>query len=194
MIEKLTQKKGFNFRKFQLYNNKIIIEERSASKITKYDIELDEIGYRIYHEKDNTTIGQIVTWIFVCIPFILIIIYFLEDDKKGGLGIIAFNTVIWWGFALFSFLKQNKDDLILTGGQSSISFYRNKPNEQNVLDFIKILIEVSKKYIRDKHLIFKEYETEEEIINRLKWMLAIEVITNKEYDIIREELKKRSLF
>lgn len=191
MIKELVQKKGLNFRKFYLYDDKIVIEERTSSKITKYDIELDEIGYKFFYEKENTNIGKIATWILATIPLILIIAYLL--GALDGAPVII-NSIVWGGLAIFGFVKQNKDDLILGGGQKAIFFYRNKPNEEAVMFFINKLIETSKKHIKKKYLMFKEYETDEEIINRLRWMLSIEVLSNKEYDIIREELKNRSLF
>ncbi len=83
--------------------------------------------------------------------------------------------------ALASLFKENAD-VYLTGGLKNLVFFRNKPSEEKVLEFINLIIEAKKEKIKKTYLIFDRYTNEEEYYARLSWLKNEGIISEEEYE------------
>lgn len=120
IISEHSQKRGlFNKKKITLKSDKSIVEETTAQSKKKYEIDLNDIGYKKYYEADNTAVGKIATAILFIIPMFLIGAYILG---KTDLGSTVCVTILFWLFVIFSLLKSNKDDIFLVGGSQSFLY------------------------------------------------------------------------
>jgi hypothetical protein len=168
MIKEFIQKRGLNYRKYFLYEDKIIVELKIISQVNKYEIKLDQIGFDMQYQADNTMPGKIA--LVVCIAIFLSVVVDQIIYHNIQTNILVVNLFCWGGLALLSYFKQHKDDVYLTGGRKNLVFYRNIPNEASVVDFIQIVISTSKKYLRNKYTEFDSYTVEGEFMNRLLWL------------------------
>ncbi|ANI88057.1 hypothetical protein A9P82_01200 [Arachidicoccus ginsenosidimutans] len=191
MIKEFIQKRGFNYRKFFLYSDKIIVETKSVRKINKYEAKLDRIGFNIHYQADNVMAGKIFLWVCIALPMILTVAELWEHNIDVRTLIIFY--VIFLILILTNFLKQHQDDIYLTGGQINLVFYRAIPNEQEVLNFISQIVRVSKEYLKEKYTQFDDFTKEEIFMNQLRWLLDRDVITNEEYNNIVENFKIKRL-
>lgn len=193
MIKEFEQKQGiFESRKFKLYSDKIHIETKNIRTNDTYEVKLEQIGYDKYYQSDSTTFGKIAQYIFIVIPIIVWIEYFINPAEKK-FGICIFNTVIWWGIALIGYLKKNKDDIFLVGGEKNLVFYRTIPNEQAVLSFIDEVVKTSKNYLKEKFIVIDSNIPEELFMSRLYWLKEREVITDRELFELKEEYSIQKL-
>lgn len=192
LVNEFTQKRGFNYRKFHLYHDKVIIETKTIRKIEKYEVKIDNIGFDILYQADNVIIGKIVMFICILIPILLVFL-----NLFNGQDILAAKTImifmVCWGFALINYSKQHQDDIILKGHQN-LEFYRSIPNEDEVLEFISLIVSSSKSYLKKKYYKLKEHSNEVDLQNTMTWLLDREVISESEFDKIMNDFHLRKSF
>ena len=185
------QKRGLNYRKFQLKENKIIVETKSYSKINKYEIYFTELGFDLHYVRDNTLPGKATFWITTLIPVAIFISSYYNKTMQPGM--IVFFTIVFWGFSLFNYLKEHQDDIFLVGGHKNIVFYRTKPDENEVLDYIEKVKTRMKEYYKGKLAVVDVSVHENEFKSRLNWLLAKEIITNSEKENLLTEFNLKRI-
>ena len=57
-----------------LLTDKIQIEEKTIRKRTKYEIDLDHLGFNVVYQADNTLVGKVFLFVCLVIPLILTIV------------------------------------------------------------------------------------------------------------------------
>lgn len=191
MIAALEQKRGFNYRRHTLYEDKVLVEMRSIRKIDRYEIRIDKLGFQTQYQADNTLPGKIFLAVCVVIPTALIIVELAMHNI--GLRNLMVNCLCWFGLALFSLLKQHQDDIYLVGGDKNLVFYRNIPSEEKVLDFIALINRTTKEYIKNKYLTFDPATSDEEYWARLNWLKETELITEEEFEDYKIDLEIKRL-
>lgn len=190
-MKEFIQKRGFNYRKFFLKNDKIIVETKTIRKIDKFEVRLDRIGYDIYYQRDNVGVGKVMFWITSIAPFGFLIGSFYDKSLLPAQIILMF--VICWTLSSLNYFKQHQDDIYLMGGQKNLVFYRETPNEESVLEFINEVINSSKLLLKEKYAIVDLSLSEEEFMGRLSWLIEKEVITNAEKVSLLQDFKIRKL-
>lgn len=185
MIKEFIQKRGFNFRKFYLYSDKIVVESKTMSKIEKYEVKMDRVGFNTFYQADNVAVGKMLFVVFVIAPFFLLALRVYSEQKLSIEGLII-GTIFFWGFALLNYLKQHQDDIFLKG-QQDLVFYRNIPSEIEVIEFIDLIVLTSKRYLKKKYFRFDENTDENEFKNTMRWLLDNDVISISEFEKIKYE-------
>lgn len=185
------QKRGFNKRSFVLKQDKIIIENTTLGKINKYEVKLDQLGLDIHYLADNTLPGKI----FLCVSLLFVIlgisglIFSLGSDPIIWCFNIFFGTVL----SLIAYFRQHQDDIFLTGGDTTIVFYRNIPNEVAVLEFIEALRKQIKIYYKFKFAVIDENIPEQVFYGRINWLLDKEIISFDEFHNLKNQFEKQHL-
>lgn len=186
MIKQFVQKRGLNYRKHTLYEDKVVVESRTIRKIDRYEIKLDQLGADKHYQADNTMSGKIAVGIFAFMPVILFISSFFQPIDTGTMII---DTVLGWSIALILYLKPHADDIYLVGGSRNLVFYRAVPNENEVLDFIDLIVATSRQYLKTKYASFDADTTEEEFMMRLSWLRSRGIITAREMESLKEDFQ-----
>ncbi len=179
LIKEFSQKRGFSFRKFHLYPNKVVVETRTIRKLEKFEIKIENVGFDTSYQADNIAIGKI--WFFLCLaaPIFVHVLQFFPGQELSTTNLVILYAGCWF-FALLNFLKQHQDDIILKG-QNDLIFYRNIPNEQKVLEFIELTKLTTKKYLRRKYLNTDDFIDNTEFRYTMKWLLEKDIISKSEY-------------
>ncbi len=191
MIAVLEQKRGFNYRKHTVFEDKVLVEMKSIRKIDRYEIKIDKLGFQTRYQADNTLPGMIFFIVCIVIPIALTISELLLHNI--GTQNLWVNYVCWFGMALFNILKQHQDDIYLVGGEKNLVFYRNVPSEAKVLEFIALVSKTTKEYIKNKYLTFDPATSDEEYWARLNWLKESEMITEQEFEDFKIDLEIKRL-
>ena len=185
MIKEFKQKRKFNYRKHTLYEDKVVVEYKSAKQTVKYEVKIDQIGFDIHYERENSIHRKFMCYFFLIAPFIVIGIRFFVHNKFdfSTVGLIFGMSYI---MLFLIYMNEDKDDLFLIGHKNLV-FYRNIPNENEVLDFIDLVISTSKKHLKSKYIVFDNHITEDDFFARLNWLLEMKIITIEELNDLRED-------
>jgi hypothetical protein len=175
----LFQKKGFTSNKFTLSRDKISIETRTLSGSSKHDVRLENLGLELQYFKKSTLKKKIIVSL-CCIVFLITTISYIFTNKVTAQGLIFFYIILVTIAVAFS-MENYQDDIFLVGGKTNLVFYRNIPNEQEVIAFIEDVKSATKKYLKDKYTAFDGATTSEEFYNCIRWLLDQEIISRQEY-------------
>lgn len=173
------QKKGLNFRKFILTSDKIIVERRTFRKNEKYEVKLDKLGLDIHYQADNNIAGKIFLGVCLVLTIGSVFGIFLSTGKDITTWIV--NAVLWTVMSFIAYIKPHDDDLFLVGGQINLVFYRDVPNEKDVVAFIEKIKQHVKIYMLEKYTVFDSMTKDFDYYNRLHWLRDLEIISQSEY-------------
>lgn len=179
MKTEFIQKRGINSRKFILTNDKIIVETKNIKKNNKYELKLDQLGFNIHYQSDNTLVGKIFLGICIAIIVAVSVEYFVGHSVD--IVALVINYIVWSLLGCLAYFKQHQDDVFLVGGASNLVLYRNFPNEAAVLEFIEKIRTQTKIYLKEKYTFFDDTTNEQDFYARIKWLKDREVISNNEY-------------
>ncbi len=187
MVKQLIQKRGLNYRKFFLENEKIIVETKTIRTYQKYEVKLVDLGFNKLYQADNTYLGKIAAMVCILLPISLFLINLFQN--KFPVKELSINFFLWFALAAFFYFKQHNDDILLIGGKKNLVFFRDIPDEIEVLEFIDIIIMTTKKHLVDKYAQFDKNTFEQDFYNRLSYLKNNDIITNLEFDNLYNEFK-----
>jgi hypothetical protein len=188
---KLNQKRGFNSRKYTLYEDRILVESKTVQQIDKYEVKLNKLGFEIQYQADNTFGRKIFLSICIAIP-VIVTIFELTMHNIGKINLLI-NNFCWLSIAFLIILRQPLDNIFLVGGEKSLVFYRATPSEDEVLNFIEQVIGATKNNIKQKYLNYDEAVLGEEYLARVIWLKENEIITRVEFENLKNDFELRKL-
>jgi hypothetical protein len=161
----------------------------SAQLKSKYNIRFDEIGNEIEFVADNLLGDKILRLLFSFWTIGSIVLCFVDEARRGAYVAAAFLAGM---ISILMFIKPRMDDIIITNGKITIRFFRNKPNEEEVMKFAKLLVSISNKSKRDRYINF---ELDEELfMANFSYLLNQKVINKDEFHSLKEDYKIKRLF
>lgn len=166
-------------RKFTLLRDRILVESTTWRKFNKFEIRLENLGFEIQYQADNTTYWKIALRILIAT---MVFSFF------GVLGAYGDHPFQWIsamaiGFVLTTwvYFRPYQDDLFLTGGQTNLVFFRNAPSETAVFDFIEKIKDNYKSLLKEKYTTFTRDTPESDYYARLSWLLENGIISSSEH-------------
>lgn len=131
----LFQKKGFSSQKFTLHHDYIQIETQTLAKKTRYDVKLERLGFELQYHATNTFLKKLaIIGCSICIIALTILVFIFHKEIELEMLFILYVAAL--GIIIGSVFKHYSDDIYLVG-PTNLIFYRNKPNEKEVLAFIE---------------------------------------------------------
>lgn len=190
-MKEIKQRKGFEYRYYKIDSNSEFVEVifNSIREKLRYKIHLTDIGNEIQYEADNVIIGKIFVAITTLITLTCLGIYFIGNPEDPG--ILIFNTILWGAVSIFGIIKPHKDDIVIANGNKGIRLFRNKPNEEKVLEFANHLIKVANE--KRKELAINFDFNEEQFAANINWLLNMKLIDQKEFEELKSEYKLKNL-
>jgi hypothetical protein len=192
MKSKFIQKRGIGYSKFYLYEDKVVVETRDLRKINKYEVPIEQLGMELQYQADNVIAGKIAVVVCTIVSIASLISCFFQTSPKEK-NIAIFNSICFFLIAIFMYLKPHADDVYLVGGNKNLMFYRNRPNEDEVLKFLNEVIETTKSFVRKNYLKFDDNTNQDEYFARLDWYLRKKIITDDERQDLKEEFTLKRL-
>jgi hypothetical protein len=97
---------------------------------------------------------------------------------------------LWLIFLWWSIQKYFSSHFILGGGKKILTFFINSPNEEVVKDFIETIRNKTKNKLKEDFTAFDPDLSFEEQLDNIKYLKSIEVLTKREFEVVREYLRK----
>jgi hypothetical protein len=188
---KIDQKKGLETRKYRLNSetDNLEVEFISLKHKLKYNIKCINIGNEIEYEAENSIIGKFFFVVTVLITIFSFGMYFFGNAKNPGSYI--FSAIIWGCLSLFCLIKTNKDDILITNGNNVVRLFRDKPNEEEVMEFVNQLILISNEKKKD---FFVNFDLEENDFNgNINWLLNMKIIDKIKFEDLKAEYRIKKL-
>ena len=181
-MDTLYQKKLFFSRRFTIKGDSVEVENKSLSKIVRYSVKLEKLGFEIQYHRKNDLIKKILIIGSIIVLIGITLIFFATDNKfqQSDFESLFVFYIIATGVIITMLITEYADDIYLLGNTNLI-FYRNSPDENTVRAFINDLNGVTKKFLKDKYTDFDEATTAEEFYNCIQWLYNKEIITRQEY-------------
>lgn len=193
-METLKQRRLLSTKTFQLHENKIVIIEKSIFEDTEWEAGYDEIGLDLVKFKSREGIGNVILFGGLLIPCTHITYKTFTthaDIKLGFLFLffwIMYATVLWWSIQKYFFAH-----FILNGGDKTLTFFINSPDEKTVRLFIENIKTRKKEKMKNDLTAFDPDLSFEEQLYQLKFLKRLEIINQNEFDLIRDYLKEMHL-
>lgn len=178
MNESLRQKRGREFRNYEIVPAGLKIEFKEDDSYIQQIIKFENIGFDEVITKKQPSPFGIMLFFSVLFNIFFIAVEFYKEIGQSALSAVSIGSVVLlsvWGNELFSIKKVK----ILTGN-ATITFWYFKKHIQAVDQFIETLKSAKKEYYRETYLKVEDYEDLEAARQRLIWLRTQGIISNGE--------------
>ena len=190
----LKQKYYLSKKTFELTDRKVVIVEKSVFDDKEWEARYNELGLDLVKIKSREGIGNAVLFggLLIVTAFMTFKAFTDGTDYKLAFLFLFFcfmwGTVFWW-----SIQKYFAAHFVLRGGQKTLTFFINSPNEKTVKEFIDQIRERTKGRLKEELTHFDPDLSFEDQLSNLKYLKNIDVIEQDEFEKIREQLREKHL-
>ncbi len=187
----IRQRKGFETRAYTLdpETDFIEVELKTVKEKFRYKIHLSEVGNEIQYQADNSLIGKLFFSVSALISIYCLGYYYLGNPEDPGTFVV--NTIVWGVIALFGVFMSYKDDLIIANGSKLITLFRNKPNEEQALEFANFLIKKGNE--KKKEILINFELSEEQFLANIHWLQSMKLIDKMEFEELQKKFSLKKL-
>jgi|3_EtaG_2_1085321.scaffolds.fasta_scaffold24057_2 hypothetical protein len=192
-MKELIQKKGLQKKHYKILDDKLYINIKSTQEHNEWICSLEELGLKKLYKKQSRIVLNIV--VFACLIIVLsALLTYIFAPEQIDQRTLYFNMGIWGFIGIFFSLIPTKNEIYLYGGIQDLSFFRNKPDEKTVDQFVDELIEHTKQFLKNKYAKIDKDLNKDLQISNFHWLKNIEVITNEEFEELKEEADRQKLY
>jgi hypothetical protein len=158
---------------------------------SEYSVDYLELGVKTVKKSiKNSAFLELFFWAFFILQFgLLIQSLIFEADNKGMLIYWSLGSGFFLGFIFFLRWQPGKKLIYITGGQKNIEFFQEKPNTNEVNEFIEELKTRIKNAYKDEYLKWDENSTKEHKIAQLEWLKRIRILEEEEFKELIDEIE-----
>lgn len=192
---KLVQKQGSRKNEFLLTGNTLHIKTKSMGEIKEWSVDVEYIGEERFYKTYSQLGPRIIGTIFLITMVISVIGFSLEKDWSNGdnIGALVLGVVLFGGLGLLAFLAPMRNEVHLVGGAAQVMFLLNSPSKEEMESFIQEIIKRSRKRLLEKYGKIDADIPEETQFNNLYWLKNRGLISEEEYEELKQEYKERRL-
>jgi hypothetical protein len=192
---KLAQKQGSRRREFELIGNKLHVKTKSMGEKNEYSIDIEHLGEEKYYKTYSRVGPRIVGSVFYAILVMTLIVFFQEENWRSGenLGILISAILFCGGFGSLAFFGPMRNELHLVGGSAQVMFLLNSPSKEEMENFINEIIARSRKILTEKYSKIDPDLPEEVQINNLYWLKQRGLISEEDYEDLKQEYRNKRL-
>lgn len=190
-MNQLYQKRGRDFRKFELQAEELSIEMKTAGQYQAYKAKYEEIEFNEIISGTRPSTFETALFISVIINLICLTIIFgknLSSETIGTIFMGFLSGLSLWAYNSFQF----KNEKILKGAQN-IFFYYTKKDVDAVDAFIEEIKKRQKLYIREKYMKIDDLLPLDNLENIFQWLYNRKFIERNELEVLIEELNNKKL-
>jgi hypothetical protein len=190
----LKQKQGFRRYEYELIDKTIKVKYTTEGKTKEWSVRLEDIGDNITYEANTRVRAYIFSSIIAIFLVFITISLFMSDDFYGNLPIVIGSYLIFGGLIPLLLLMPLKKEMHIVGGMVTLTFFQNSPTYVEAIDFVNELIKRSRKLLLHKYGKIDPDLPEETMMNQLNWLKNRNVISEQQFDQLKEEYKTSRLF
>lgn len=194
-MDTLRQRYFLATKTFQLLDNKVTVNEKSLFQDKEWEARYDDLGLDIVKVKTREGIGNTVLFGGLLIVSSIMTYNAFTDGKTDyKLAWLFLFFCFMWGTVLsWTIQKYFTAHYFLTGGNKTLEFFIDSPDNKQVLAFIDKIRERTKFKIKIEYTTFDPDLTFDDQLKNLKYLKANDIITVDEFEIIREDLRGQHL-
>ena len=189
----LKQKEGWAKREFELLKNDLRVKYKDGKGTKEYTVPLEEIGRTKFFNAPSQSANFISAAFFIGFAIVTTTGYLLSDGPKEDIIWIILANAIFLSIGAACIFLRGKEEIHLTGGNTTISFFANSPSRSTVNDFIDKILSRNKEIILKKYAKVDPDLPEETQMNQLYWLKTREFITESEYEGLKNEYRTKKL-
>lgn len=190
----LKQKEGWAKREFELLKNELRVKYKDGKGTKEYTVPLEEVGRTRFFNAPSQSANYISAAFFIGFAIVTTAGYLLSDGPKEDLIWIIIGNAIFLSIGAACIFLRGKEEIHLTGSNTTISFFANSPSRSTVNDFIDVILARNKEVILEKYAKVDPDLPEETQMNQLYWLKTREFITESEYERLKNEYRTKKLF
>tara|TARA_B110000971_G_C20018714_1_gene505219 strand:+ start:1043 stop:1624 length:582 start_codon:yes stop_codon:yes gene_type:complete len=186
---KIIQKRGEKRKEFELINDKLKIKEKGFLNSKEWSLDIEYIGHNILIENHSKKGVNIIGFFFVSIAILCWIGLYIEGNPDGKFDGLIWGSIFMLFMGILCFKAPMNNKLILSGNNSSLTFFLDSPSRKKVEEYVNKLIEISKLKLSQKYSRI-DYDIPEDVyMGQLTWLLNNDIISNTEYEKKKEDYK-----
>jgi hypothetical protein len=190
----LKQKQGGKRKEFEIQNNSTLrVKEKESGELKEWTVNLENIGYSLIYQSATRKRLYILASILAAFLLFITVALFMSDDLMGNLPVVIGSYVIFGLMIALSLFTPLKKEIHLVGGGVNLTFFQDSPSTEEVSAFINEIIRLSKQQLLKKYAKIDPELPEETMFNQLNWLKNRDLITDEEYNDLKNEYKTQRL-
>lgn len=185
--KKLIQKKGRDFRNYEILEDGVLFEYKNEGNYLKYKIPFDDIEFNeiINNKKPNR--NEVILFASVIINISLFLFILMDNQiTQPLLSAILFGML--GSISLWASKILKKESIKFLEGKQNLSFFYSKDDEETIDNFIHLLQDAKKNHFRQKNLKIDECVPTEIQKSNFLWLYRSNQITKEEYEDLITQL------
>ena len=190
----LKQKQGGKRKEFEIINNTDLkIKEKQSGELKEWTVKLDMIGYNLIYQESTRKRLYVLSSFFAGFLIFITIALYMSDDFKGNLPVVIGSYVLFGGMIALSLLSPLKKEIHLVGGNINLTFFKDSPSPEAVNTFISEIKRLSRQQLLNKYAKIDAELPEETVFTQLNWLKNRDLLTEEEYQELKNEYKTQRL-
>jgi hypothetical protein len=192
---KLKQKQGSRCREFELNDNVLYVKTKSFGEKNEYRIDLEYLGDEKFFKTHSRLGPRIIGVIFFAIMLVAVYGFFSEENRSESSNVVGLiiGVIFGGGVGLLAFLSPMRNELHLVGGSAQVMFFLNSPSKVEMENFIEEIIKRNHSLLLEKYGEIDPDLPEEIQMSNLYWLKNRCLISEEEYEKLKQEYKTRRL-
>lgn len=187
-MQQLIQEKGFHYRAFTLREDDVLVHLRDFENEREFSVDYIDLGLQVYRKTEHHS--RALRWLSGGVAVLMLIaliastlgLTLIAPAVAFAIGALATLACVW------TFLRQKPGMIYLIGGESKLSFLQDRPNAEQVEEFIAKTIAKIRESYQQQYLHHANDNTDEERRSRIQWLHEMKAITRSEKDVLLAEL------
>lgn len=190
----LKQKQGGRYKEFEICNATTLrIKEKGSGELKEWTTHLDALGHDLIYQSATRRRFYIMASVIAAFLVFITICLFLSDDIMGNLPVVIGSYLIFGIIMASSLLSPLKKEIHLVGGTVNLTFFQDSPSALEVDKFIGELIRLSKQLLLKKYATIDAELPESTMFNQLNWLKNRDLISEEEYQELKQQYKLQRL-
>jgi hypothetical protein len=161
--------------------------------LKEWTVNLENIGYSLIYQSATRKRLYILASILAAFLLFITVALFMSDDLMGNLPVVIGSYIIFGLMIALSLFTPLKKEIHLVGGGVNLTFFQDSPSTEEVSAFINEIIRLSKQQLLKKYAKIDPELPEETMFNQLNWLKNRDLITDEEYNDLKNEYKTQRL-
>ncbi|MDZ4824204.1 MAG: hypothetical protein SH856_12155 [Flavobacteriales bacterium] len=190
-MKTFAQKDFFETREYEIAEDGLMVKRKSMREKVEFLVRFERIGFDVIWRTDKLSqLSQLFFLPMAALGFIAVFYGLQDGNSKAALLILgSFVSALFMVLSANHWINRTKNRVIITGAEGSLEFdlMGNVPDRKQVDDFIKVVHDATRHYLRTKYFKADPYLHPEMQRNKFEWLVTVKAITEDE---MFEMLKK----
>jgi hypothetical protein len=190
----LKQRQGTSRKVFTLTDDMLKIKSwENLWEYKEWTVKLENTGNRKIVNLHSKLGPNIIAVIFLTIVLTMTVSFIIEGFSPEHRGTLILGWIVFGGLSLLIFLSPMKNEMKITGGQFTLSFFPDSPSRKEVDLFTDEIIRRSKMVLLRKYGEIDPDLPEETVMNQLNWLKNMDLIDEEQYLDLKIEYQTKKL-